>query len=90
MQNLQSTNLRHIILTIDAVLLEMSRAPPGSLPESSLAELNLEWAKLVNVLALGPAPDVRACPTCGNTVMRLATRCGYCWRALPIVPQNGA
>jgi hypothetical protein len=90
MQTMQNTHLRNIVLTIDAVLGEMMKAPPGVLSESSLAELKLEWAKLVDVLALGPAPDVRACPTCGRTVMRQATRCGYCWKPLPSARKNGA
>lgn len=41
------------------------------------------WSALVATLALGPAPELRTCPACGNTGRRAATRCGYCWAALP-------
>jgi hypothetical protein len=40
------------------------------------------WAALVAALALGPAPELRDCPSCGKAGMRAATRCGYCWLAL--------
>ncbi len=90
MQTAQSTHVRNLIFSIDAVLAEMLRAPPGTLSQTSLAELKLEWAKLVEALAVGPAPDVRACPSCGHTVIREARRCGYCWRPLPLAPTNGA
>ena len=40
------------------------------------------WTALVDALALGSAPELRECPSCGNTGMRAATRCGYCWVAL--------
>lgn len=89
MQTIQNTQLRNLVVTIDAVLADMLKAPPGVLSDSSLAELKLEWAKLVGVLALGPEPEVRACPTCGRTVMRAATRCGYCWSSLPLAKSNG-
>lgn len=47
-----------------------------------LAELCARWKELVDVLALGPAPEYRACPYCGATGMRAATRCGSCWKDL--------
>ena len=46
--------------------------------------LNEAWTELVGVLALDPAPEVRDCPSCGSVCMRAATRCGYCWIALPL------
>ncbi len=49
---------------------------------SQLVELRNYWADLVNRLALGPAPDLRTCPTCGRPGMRTATRCGFCWAKL--------
>jgi hypothetical protein len=46
------------------------------------AGLREAWTALVEALALGPAPELRDCPSCGNTGMRAATRCGSCWVAL--------
>lgn len=40
------------------------------------------WAALVELLALGPPPELRTCPACGAVGMRAATRCGRCWRKL--------
>lgn len=52
------------------------------------AGLRSSWKRLVDVLALGPAPERRACPHCGTMGMRAATRCGSCWEKL--VPPDGA
>jgi hypothetical protein len=44
------------------------------------------WAEMVDVLALGPSPELRTCPTCGEIGMRAATRCIRCWSSLPLLP----
>jgi len=58
-------------------------AAPGS-----PAGLREAWGRVTVALALGPRPEWRECPFCGKSGMRAATRCGYCWRALP-PPANG-
>jgi hypothetical protein len=52
--------------------------------------LRSSWKRLVDVLALGPAPERRACPHCGSIGMRAATRCGSCWERLVPPPDAGA
>jgi hypothetical protein len=47
--------------------------------------LAASWAALVKLLALGPAHQLRECPSCGQLGMRDATRCGHCWERLPAV-----
>lgn len=55
------------------------------------AGLRASWAALVEFLALGPAPELRACPSCGSVGMRAATRCGACWTKLePTAPRARA
>lgn len=44
--------------------------------------LRSAWGRLVDVLALGPPPQLRTCPHCGGTCMRAATRCSTCWKDL--------
>ena len=68
--------LRAIIALIDQ---EIVHAPPTP-------ALRAAWTDLVGVLALGPAPETRECPTCKGIGMRAASRCGYCWAALKPVP----
>ena len=46
------------------------------------ADLGKAWDSLVAHLALGAAPDTRACPHCQKTIMKAATLCGYCWTKL--------
>ncbi|HEY2513002.1 MAG TPA: hypothetical protein VGI39_19175 [Polyangiaceae bacterium] len=48
------------------------------------------WGSLVQHLALGPAPETRACPRCSREIMCAATICGYCWsRLVPSVGVGG-
>jgi hypothetical protein len=61
----------------------------GGASEGKASEaLRSAWASLVDALALGPDPEYRACPHCGATGMRAATRCGTCWRALVPPPAD--
>jgi hypothetical protein len=68
--------LREIVGAIDR---EIAQAPPT-------ATLRAAWVELVAVLALGPAPQTRQCPTCHGIGMRAASRCGNCWAALAPLP----
>jgi hypothetical protein len=63
-----------------SILAEQAGASGG--PE--LKDLRATWRRLVDVLALGPAPVMRACPHCGTLGFAAATKCGKCWR--PLVP----
>jgi len=51
----------------------------SALGEDEKRELVSSWNSLVQHLAVGPAPDTRACPHCKATIMRVATLCGHCW-----------
>ena len=54
-------------------------------PESRSA-LHIAWRQLVHLLAPEPERATRKCPRCGNSGMREATLCGYCWRKLAPMP----
>ena len=49
-------------------------------------KLRDQWATFVTVLALGPAPATRVCPSCKRVGMKAASRCGYCWSHLDPLP----
>jgi hypothetical protein len=86
----RTDGLREVVEAMDR---EMSRlvARTGGAGGGDEAALVTSWAKLVEFLALGPAPELRTCPFCGSVGMRAATRCGACWRKLPAAPPaNGA
>jgi len=53
-------------------------------------QLRASWAEMVAVLALGPPPELRTCPTCGEIGMRAATRCSRCWSSLAPLPPSQA
>ena len=65
--------LRTLIAIVEQ---ELVAGPPSP-------KLRTAWADVVNALALGPAPELRDCPSCGEVGMRAATRCSRCWSALP-------
>ena len=73
--------IRALVATIDR---EMSQSSKRAESQNNQLtdELRSAWAKLVELLALGPAPDLRECPVCMRIGMREATRCGYCWSSL--------
>ena len=70
------TKLRAIVAVIDQ---EMLHAPPA-------ATLRAAWTELIDVLALGPEPQTRECPTCHSIGMRAASRCSNCWASLELLP----
>jgi len=70
------TKLRDIVAVIDQ---EIVHTPPTP-------ALRAAWTELVKVLALGPAPQMRECPTCHGVGMRAASRCSHCWTTLEPLP----
>ena len=77
----ERSRLRAIVATIDREILHLS-TPAANADGSSIYELTGSWAELITLLALGPVPEVRTCPVCGQLGMRAASRCGYCWTKL--------
>jgi hypothetical protein len=74
--------LRSVVMAVD---FEMSHLEQGGTGESHVTtdQLKENWKELVTLLALGPEPGYRECPSCHNIGMRLATRCRFCWIKLP-------
>lgn len=70
------SKLRAIIAVIDQEIVQVPPTPA----------LRAAWTELVEVLALGPAPQTRECPVCHGIGMRAASRCGHCWAALERLP----
>jgi len=59
-------------------------------PGGSGRKLEAVWGKLVDLLALGPPPELRTCPHCGGEGMLAATRCSTCWAKLTPPPAAAA
>lgn len=74
--------LRTLVSDIDRDLSCLAREAPRAEHRSAIDALSASWARLVQLLALGVAPELRVCPRCGQSGMREATRCGYCWASL--------
>ena len=84
------TALRLLVKDIDAQLSVLSAwpTPPGA---ELAGQLQSSWAKVVEVLDLGPEPELRECPVCHHNGLRAATVCGYCWSKLvPLRPRTDA
>ena len=66
---------------VDVVDRDLARLCAENLDDANraiVAALSSSWRDLVKLLALGPEPELRDCPECGNAGMRAATLCGYC------------
>lgn len=77
---------RSVRSAVDDVGREVAQASASS--GGAGRRLEAAWSRLVGVLALGPAPELRACPYCGGEGMRAATRCGSCWEPLTPPPAS--
>jgi hypothetical protein len=69
---------RRLLAEVERKLTELDESNPSDLMER-VAVLRESWLRLVEHLALGPAPLVRRCPACNGTIMQAATRCLHCW-----------
>jgi len=79
-------SLRFVIADIDRDLSCLAREAPAAEHRFAIDALIASWARLVELMALGAASELRECPRCGNSVRRAATRCGHCWSPLaPLV-----
>jgi hypothetical protein len=72
--------MRVLVARIDAELARI--APRSGNSNDPGTDLATAWHALVDLLALGPEPETRACPMCGAIGMRAATLCGNCWSKL--------
>ena len=84
----ESVRLRAVVAVINH---EMALLQAQVTPFKPSSGLVTAWGELVELLALGPTPEVRKCPVCDHHGMRAATRCGFCWTALePITATESA
>lgn len=82
------SRLRAAISTIEKEVARLP-APEGEDSGSARHGLLAGVASLSTLLALGPEPEVRTCPTCKKIGMRAASMCGHCWTKLtPLEPSH--
>jgi hypothetical protein len=71
------------VATLRTLIAVIEREIASAVPTD---ELRVAWTQMVEVLALGPAPELRECPICCEVGMRAATRCMRCWSPLAPLP----
>jgi hypothetical protein len=76
------SHLRSVVTAMDCEMAHLKQGR-GRKSQETTDRLIENWEELVTLLALGPEPEYRECPFCGNIGMRSATRCGSCWGKLP-------
>jgi len=79
-------------VAVASVNQEMDKLASRSTSTGDAATLPLlaAWRELVKKLDLGPPPQLRRCPVCGQLRMGAATRCGHCWSTLEPLAAQGA
>jgi hypothetical protein len=85
----RSARLRSVVVSIDQAIACLSREGTAEDHKQATSDLVSSWAGMVALLALGPPPVVRECPTCTRVGLSAATRCGYCWAELSPPPSAG-
>jgi hypothetical protein len=75
------------VATLRTLIAEIERNLTSTAPAG---ELRAAWTQMVAILALGPAPELRDCPVCGEVGMRAASRCMRCWSLLTPPPSASA
>jgi hypothetical protein len=78
-----NTEKRLLVASIESEIQRLANSKPVTTGSPDVSALKTAFAKLVDVLALGPEPETRDCPICGRKGMRDATVCGYCWSKTP-------
>lgn len=76
------TELRTLLTKVETQAAAVASVASTDEERTRAAELGASVAALVKLIGLGPAPELRDCPSCGRSGMRNATLCGYCWTKL--------
>ena len=83
---LTRSRLRVLVARIEQRLALVSKNtthPQEIHKEVSTNDLLVSWAELVELLALGPEPEMKECPYCQQLCMKAATLCMSCWARIP-------
>jgi hypothetical protein len=79
-QDIERSKLRAIVADIQGQVSAISTQFPAAQQAAVAARFAVSWAALVELLALGPEPDMRKCPFCDSSIQKAATRCMHCWK----------
>jgi hypothetical protein len=79
-QDIERSKLRVIVAEIDNQIPALSTQISAAGEPGVAARFAVSWAALVELLALGPEPEVRRCPFCMATIQQTATHCMHCWK----------
>lgn len=74
--------LHTVVAQVDRELDSLAEQAMTDAHRGAAERLCALWMELLSMLSLGPPPELRDCPSCGQPGMRRATRCGHCWRGL--------
>ena len=72
--------LRPVVAELESELASLQAQANGDGYSQSAARLTSHWRRLVDIMALGSPPELRACPHCGYAINATATRCIQCWK----------
>jgi hypothetical protein len=80
---MQHTKTRQLMAGVEHEISVLRGLDPVTTVAIDWTGLGQAFADLSKHMALGPEPETRPCPACGQLGMRNATVCGYCWTKTP-------
>jgi hypothetical protein len=81
-------SLRPVVAELESCLtILQGQSDTDGYAEAS-ATLAAQWRRLVGVMALGTAPELRVCPHCGHHINATAVRCIQCWKLSDREPRS--
>jgi hypothetical protein len=90
-RTVKQSGLRAAVEAVDremSLLVELERA---SVTDGvAVSGLHASWDSLVELMALGPEPELLQCPNCGRPGESGAGHCWTCWEALVPSPAIGS
>ena len=72
--------LRPAVATVESDVARLEAQQDLNGYAQAAEQLATSWHALVSFMALGTAPELRACPHCGHRILVKATRCVQCWK----------
>jgi hypothetical protein len=86
----ESSTIRAAVEAVDREVCRLVDLERASVADGlSVRGLHASWESLLDLMAMGPDPELMQCPICGRPGESGAGHCWTCWEALVPSPARG-